>query len=256
MIHNTRTNYRQQRYVENRYITRRNRKFESIHVELTRDDILDMVEEALSNCPYNESNDDVDGTSAYLSTYDRYGSELSYQGYITLVKVAKDALYFNTVYPSELTLSKVVDIDKFKPAGPSRDDIEEALDEATYYRDNGELDTDIAYAMSEHGYVENLDISFKDLFDEVTFDDDLNITLDENGKPILKSDDDLRVVSEIAVKYLGGELEAYISDVSRTAENVISDLESEMDDIIEDLENALDKADESRIRDRRFGRRR
>lgn len=253
MIRNTRTNKIQQRYIENRYSTRRNRRFESSHIELTRDDILDMVEEALSKCPYSE---DVDGTSAYLSTYDRYGSELSYQGYITLVQVTKDALYFNTVYPSELTLDKVVDVDKFKPAGPSRDDIEEALDEATSYRDNGELAEDIAYAMSEHGYVEKLDIPFKDLFDEVTFDDDLNITLDENGKPILKSDADLRVVSEIAVKYLGGELESYIADVSRTAENVISDLESEMDDIIEDLENALDKADESRIRYRRFERRR
>ena len=256
MIRDTRTNKRQQRHVEKRYSTRRNRKFESSRGELTREDILGMVEEAFSAYSYSA---DIDGTSAYLSTYDRYGSEMSYQGYITLVKVTKDALFFNTVYPSELTLDKVTDVLKFKPAGSSRDDIEEALDEATSYRDNGELDEDIAYAMNEHGYVETLDIPFKDLFDEVTFDDDLNITLDENGKPIIKNEDDLRIVSEIAVKYLAREFEAYNDDVSRRAEDVISDLNSEMDGIIEDLEDALDKAkeaDESRIRNKRFARRR
>lgn len=239
------------RMFEKRYSTRRNRKLESSRGELTRDDILGMVEEAFSAYSYSA---DIDGTSAYLSTYDLYGSEMSYQGYITLVKVTKDALFFNTVYPSELTLDKVTDVDKFNPAGTSRDDIEEVLDEARAYRDTGEIDEDIAYSMSEHGYVENLDIPFKDLFDEVTFDDDLNITLDENGKPLIKSKDDLRVVSEIAVKYLAREFEAYNDDVSRRAEDVISDLNSEMDGIIEDLEDALDKADESRIRNRRFAR--
>lgn len=256
MIRNIRTNKRQQRHVENSYSTRRNRRFESSRGELTRDDILGMVEEAFSAYSYSA---DIDGTSAYLSTYDRYGSEMSYQGYITLVKVTKDALFFNTVYPSELTLDKVTDVDKFNPAGTSMDELKEALDEARAYRDNGYLDEDIAYSMSEHGYVENLDIPFKDLFDEVTFDDDLNITLDENGKPIIQSDDNFRVVSEIAVKYLVRELEAYNDDVSNRAEDVISNLNADMDNIIEDLEDALDKAketDESRIRNRPFIRRR
>lgn len=251
MIRNTRRNKRQQRRIENRYGIRRNRKFEN-HKYLERGDFFDMVEDAFSACSF-EVNMGGD-TSAYVETYDsraRYGN-IPYQGYIRLEDVTKNALVFNTVFPDNLRLSDVMDVDRFKPASASRDDIEEALDEARDYRDTG-LDEDIAYAMNEHGHVDELVIEFRDMFDDLSFGD---MDLDGNGKPILTGEDALETVTATAVDYMQREFESYQQSVSRDAVDIYDDLVSEMDGIIEDLEYALDKANESRNRNRRFGRRR
>lgn len=241
MIRDTRTSKRQQRHVENRYSKRRNRRFEN-HKHLEREDFFDMVEEAFNACsfelssyPYIKGNE----LSAYVKTYDdwaQYGN-IPYQGYICLENVTKDALVFNTVFPDSIRLSNVVDVDRFKPASASRDDIEEALDEAKNYRDT-ELDEDIAYAMSEHSHEIELNLYFSDMFDEISFD----TALDENGKPILTEEDDIETVTATAVDYLEREFESYQDSVSGDAVAIYDDLVSEMDNIIEDLEDALDKS--------------
>ena len=255
------------RMFENRYSKRRNRRFEN-HNHLDREDFFDMVEEAFSACsfelssyPYIKGN----ALSAYVETYDsraRYG-DIPYQGYIRLEDVTKNALVFNTVFPDSLRLSNVVDVDRFKPEDDSRESIEEALDEAKSYRDDGYLNEDIAYAMNEHGHVNELIIKFRDMFDDIDLfkdiSDDSDIELDENGKPIMTEEDDIETVTATAVDYLKREFESYQQSVSGDAVAIYDDLVSEMDSIIEDLEDALSKAKktgESHVRNRRFVRRR
>ena len=90
------------------------------------------------------------------------------------------------------------------------------------------------------------------MFDEVSFDTEL----DRNGKPILTGEDDVETVKAIVVDYMKREFKSYQDSVSGDAFAIYDDIVCEMDCIIEGLKKALGKEDESRIRNRRFARRR
>ena len=226
---------------------RKQRKFES-RKQISRDDFYDMVAEAFDQCGSS------DGDSVYVPTMDNIGQELPYEGYMKLENVTDTALIFHTVYPEPLRLSDVTD-HTFMSADNSRDSIQEALDDAKEYRDIN-FDEDVAYAMNDHGRVDEIEVPFSELFDDLSFEDDVQFT--DNGIPVINSDEDFENVFAIGVKHLQWEVEYYNDKVSGEADDVYRALCGELDDIIENLEEDLENANESRkttMRTRRYRRR-
>lgn len=225
---------------------RNRRKFES-RKQLGRDDLYAMVAEAFDQCGSS------DGDSVYVSTRDRIGQELPYQGYMKLEAVTDTALIFHTVYPEPLRLRDVTN-QTFRPTARSRDSIQEALEDAEDYR-HINFDEDVAYAMNEHGRVEEIEVSFEDIFEDLSYEDDVQFL--DNGIPLIHSDADFENIFAVGVEHLQLEVEDYNDKVSGEADDVYSAVCEELDDIIENLEEALETAQESRktvMRTRRYRR--
>ena len=223
---------------------RNRRKFES-RKQIGRNDFYDMVAEAFDQCGSS------DGDSVYVSTRDSIGHELPYEGYMKLEDVTDTALIFHTVYPEPLRLSDVTDY-TFMASDRSRDSIQEALDDAKEYRDIN-FDEDVAYTMNDHGRVDEIEVTFADIFYDLSFEDDVHFL--DNGIPVINSDEDFENVFAIGVKHLQLEVEYYNDKVSGEADDVYSSVCGELDDIIENLEEALEDAKESRkitMRTRRY----
>ena len=213
------------------------RKLESRN-KLNKDFIETAIVTALTNLPTEVM---VDGTSAYITTYDKFGDTLPYEGYLTLDHITDTGLVFNTVYPDSLRLSDLTRQD-FHPNGKSIEDIEEALEEAKgylYY----DLYEDLSETLSSEGHVEELEVSFMDLFDDL--DEDLGIEKDSKGLPILTNDEQKRASLDVAIDYLKREFIAYEESVSGVVEDITDHINKEMDQIVDDLEDALSEAKRS-----------
>lgn len=222
------------------------RKFES-RKQIGHNDFYAMVAEAFDQCGSSDSD------SVYVSTRDRIGQELPYQGYMKLEAVTDTALVFHTVYPEPLRLRDVTN-QVFRPTDRSRNSIQEALEDAEDYRYIN-FDEDVAYAMNDHGRVEEIEVPFSDIFEDFSYDDDVQFL--DNGIPVIHLDEEFENVFDLGVKYLKGEVESYNDQVSSEAEDVYSSVCEELDDIIENLEEALENANESRkatMRTRRYRR--
>ena len=215
------------------------RKLES-RDKLNRDFIDTTIVTALTNFPTEVM---VDGTSAYITTYDRFGDTLSYEGYLTLDHITDTGLVFNTVYPDSLRLSDLTRQD-FSPKSKSIEDIEDALEEAKAYREY-DLDEDLSETLALEGHVEELEVSFMDLFDDL--DEDLGIERDSNGLPILTSEEQKRAALDVAIDYLKREFVSYEESVSGVVEDIIDRINKEMDRIVDDLEDALSDAKRSNM---------
>ena len=215
------------------------RKLES-RDKLNRDFIDTTIVTALTNFPTEVM---VDGTSAYITTYDRFGDTLSYEGYLTLDHITDTGLVFNMVYPDSLRLSDLTQQD-FSPKGKSIEDIEDALEEAKAYREY-DLDEDLSETLALEGHVEELEVSFMDLFDDL--DEDLGIERDSNGLPILTSEEQKRAALDVAIDYLKREFVSYEESVSGVVEDIIDRINKEMDRIVDDLEDALSDAKRSNM---------
>lgn len=188
----------------------------------------------------------------YFELRGHYGEELPYEGFASFDSVnADNNLIMHVVYPETVSVLNSVERILDNPEEPdvSINDIkseagkEQALDQMDDYIDALKSDlkaiddwrfseelTEIAYAMNEHGRVEDLEIELPDE-DWIDFDE-----FDSEEEAILNAMKDT-IVSELV---------SYLESVSRDADDVFSDASYEIEKLSDELSEIIGDAKDKR----------
>lgn len=209
----------------------------------------------------------------YITMTDKFGYEISYQGYVAFEGVEGNELILHMVWPDDVSVlqrAKVfsgvenaaplasVGIDDISNASKKEavmDEISEIIDALKDAKEGVEdymysqIDTDIAEYMSESGKVEAVIVSLPDE-DDVDYDPEYH-------------DDERAAVLLAAREAIVSEIEYYVQYCERDADKIISrargeivDLEQRIQDDLTEAEQLLKKIDRSEPYESRRSRRR